>query len=332
MELNQSMKKMLYLLFTKGPASRKTLAQEIGITTAAVTQMTSYLLESSYIVELGEVSTMRVGRKELLLGLNPKKGYFLGLEIKKSSFKISMIDFAGKKVLFERFTNQDKMLLRLQDLLSHYDALGLGVLSRGYKTKEGFQSKNRVLYEALEQLPVNKYYMNNVECLALIYRIYHQQDTNFLLLKYGPGVGSAFILNGKMLQSEYGLNSEVAHFQLEDQMLENVISYDALFGRRIDEEEGYQLLLSDEEKMNLVLQSLAKVIVNIDFLLSLDTYVLSGTFFADNQAIERLKAAVRAYSPDFRSDKLISYPDFVKINDVKGSLAVFYHLFGTLSE
>lgn len=73
---------ILHVLNEKGDMSRKDLAQLLGLTPAAVTQICSELISEGYIVEQGEFDESRhVGRKKIRIGINKEYGNCLAANV-----------------------------------------------------------------------------------------------------------------------------------------------------------------------------------------------------------------------------------------------------------
>ena len=82
---------VLSYLNTYGASSRKRIAESLKLTTATLSIITNELIKNEMVIELGEVTENKVGRKKILVDINAKAGYALGLEIqnKKIIFVIS---------------------------------------------------------------------------------------------------------------------------------------------------------------------------------------------------------------------------------------------------
>ena len=64
-----------------GNISRKDLSAKTGLTTGTVTNITAMLIEQNYVIETGSGESELGGRKPILLELNAKAGYAVGLEL-----------------------------------------------------------------------------------------------------------------------------------------------------------------------------------------------------------------------------------------------------------
>lgn len=331
MKLADTEKKIVRILFTEGATSRKNLASILNVSKAATTQICSNLLSLGLIKESGEVTSGKVGRKELLITLNEKAFVIFGLEIKRNEVTFSITDFIGNKLYFKKFTSLDLCLSEVKKLKRNYDnILGLNVLIRGFVDEEKFASKDPSSYKKIKSLNLETYFLNNVLALGYIYHMYNYDKNNFLLIKYGPGVGSCIFVDGKPLKSKEGIISEIGHTFINDHLqLENAISFTNIVENPDDEKKGADEIFADQDKLNLVLNSLALAIVNADSLLSLENIILTGYFFSNPMALQALKMAIADIDHSFHVERLIINDKFSDINDVKSCISLVYLYFCT---
>lgn len=74
--------------------SRKELAQQIGLTTATITNIVSHLIEAGYIREGGAVESNTSGRRQIQLSINPGACNVIGIELSASKIICILADFA----------------------------------------------------------------------------------------------------------------------------------------------------------------------------------------------------------------------------------------------
>lgn len=232
--------KLLKLLNDRGPMPRKDIAAKLGLTPAAVTQICSELLEEKILQEGGALPEEgRVGRKKILIGLNYRYAYILGVCIESEETTVSVGSMRGecrqKRVLKtdsnvepEVFLQQIADTIRgiMADLnLKEKQFLGIGISVPGpVRSKEGVsEHAYRIWNDAVEigaffrarfSLPV--IVENNVKAFAeaeLIFGAGKEQD-NILLVKWGPGVGSAIVINKRIYDNQKGRTSELGHIHV----------------------------------------------------------------------------------------------------------------------
>ena len=75
--------------------SRTDLTQRVGLTPASVINITNSLMESGILVQAGLTDGSAQGRRALLLNVNPKVAYVLGLHMDTEAVTVSVGDYSG---------------------------------------------------------------------------------------------------------------------------------------------------------------------------------------------------------------------------------------------
>ncbi len=272
---NNNRSAILHLLNNEGPMSRKDISQKTGLTAASVTLICADLLEEKILVELGEaVEEKRAGRKKILVDINPVYRYILCFTIESDETYISATDIKGN-ILGSSVLTTDKdaapedFLDILADEakkilwecnITKTDVLGAAVSVPGVVDREHGISVNtysiwstRVPIGDIlsEKLDIPIVVENNLKSSADCENLFGIGKTaeNFLLVKWGPGVGSAMVINHRYYQGASGVAGELGHVTLgrdgrpcncgRTGCLETEISTHALM-RDIKEEYGKQ--------------------------------------------------------------------------------------------
>ncbi len=84
------------LLRHHGVLSRQQLAQITGLRNSTLTYIVRELLENQVVRTVGKAESKTVGKKQLLLEINPDLGWVVGLSIDRDSMTLSYLDAAGK--------------------------------------------------------------------------------------------------------------------------------------------------------------------------------------------------------------------------------------------
>lgn len=315
----ETQKSIIRILFVEKESSRSLLAKKLSLTNAALTLSMKPLLESKIVIE-SKIDQQRVGRKELKLKLNPNYGYFLGVDIRIHHVYFSLMDIAGNLIDFK--CDKD---ISFHDFYSNVSGkiLAIGVTNRGPISKEAIAQRFPELSKEIDGLDLPKYLFNNVDCLGNIYSLNHPDDKNFLLVKYGPGVGSSIYVFGKQLTTL----SELGHIFYKDKRLEEVISYSAVLGREVEEAEANELIYNDKEKIDYILHVIAFGLLNADALLSLQKIILSGYILSKESSKEKLNEEIKKLDKNFDISKLTLYPDYDETNKKKSSIGAFIKYF-----
>ncbi len=210
---------ILYLIYRSGGISRKEIASKLNLTPAAITLITTDLINEGILVESAvEQNNNRKGRKEILLDINRRKFATIGIYISMNKFQILCTDL-NNNILFEDtvFTADchrksaailDKLCTILEQHLKNYDVnrtraiLGIGVSVKGIvNSRAGTSIKSFNVWE--DNVNVVEYIQkrfnvpviltNNICSLAhgesFFTHLEHPRD--MLFIKYGPGVGAA---------------------------------------------------------------------------------------------------------------------------------------------
>ena len=321
MNLTKTQKNILSILLVSPSSTRGALAKSLSLTNAALTLALKPLLKEGMVKEERNLGlSQKAGRKELRISLNPEYGCFLGVDVRKHHAYFSLVDFSGA-LIAQSDDGQNSLLSFCAS--SPKKILGIGVALRGNASEESLEERFPALAADLKKLGIPYFVFNNVDCLSSIYSLFHSEESNFLLVKYGPGLGSSVYAHGKPI----GSSSELGHTFYQDKTVEETISYLALLGQEYDEKEGYAKIKENQEILAKVLTVLSFALCNADSLLSLQKVILSGALLSDNEVIEKLKTQIRLLSGSFDLSKIVVYENYQSINERKGALGAFIKTF-----
>ena len=90
-------KKIITHYIYNGSSTITDLSKELDLSVPTVTKFISEMCDDGYINDYGKLETSG-GRHPSLYGLNPKSGYFIGVDIKKFAINIGLINFKGDMV------------------------------------------------------------------------------------------------------------------------------------------------------------------------------------------------------------------------------------------
>ena len=94
---------ILKFINDNGPVSRKDLAQVIGLTPAAVTQICTDLLGEGILAETGTNSKSQgAGRKKILLDINYDVAYVFAITIEPEDTVIALSNLQGKQIAIKK--------------------------------------------------------------------------------------------------------------------------------------------------------------------------------------------------------------------------------------
>lgn len=326
--INDTQKIILSYLYGKESVSHATLSEITRISKPGITQTIQPLLKEGMLLKTAPKRTGKVGRREDLLSLNAHYGIFLGIDVRKHFYYLSCIDFAGHPLGTVRCQDKEELTGQIQQMLSsHSKCLGIAVTVRGFVTLEKYRKANAEFVSLLESFRLPLRFLNNVECLAYVHKFHVPEDKTFILIKYGPGVGSSVFVNG----SPVGPQSEFGKMYVGEKKLEDQVSYDAIFKEELEDKEGTKRLLQDEKLLSLVTKTLARGLVNADALLSLDRIIFAGEVLSSPHALEMLKKEVHSINPEIDPEKGTLYQDYDYLNEYKAALMALIE-FSSLEE
>ncbi len=232
---------ILKLLNDQGMMSRKDIAIALGLTPATVTLICSELISAGVLCEMGELEEQkRAGRRKVLIGINYQYRYVLSISIESLVTCVAINDLKGTclalkklptdgsknpEIFLKNVVNEGKALMWEQGI-GRDMVLGIGVSVPGpVKRSSGVsQHAYRVWSEPVPVGDILRKFVeypviveNNVKAFAeaeLIYGNGREQE-NLLFIKWGPGVGSAIIVENRIYDSKNSKAAEIGHFIVE---------------------------------------------------------------------------------------------------------------------
>ena len=247
-----------------GPASRKDLAEVLGLTPAAVTQICTELFEEGILIETGiNVHSSGAGRKMVLLDINFAASYVCAMTIEPEYTTVALADFRGEvvatkrcktdisvppEVYLNRLAQTAKCLMTTYgDETKELAAVGVGITGLVDKENGSSIKAYGIWDEPVEiaeilghQFQVPVYIENNVNAFAMAELLYGtgKEHDNLMVIKWGPGVGCAIIIDQEIYEGRHAKAAELGHFIVEKNgapckcgrrgCLETKVSYNAL--------------------------------------------------------------------------------------------------------
>jgi glucokinase-like ROK family protein len=227
--------------FATNGISRSDLADQMGLTRAAVTLIVNDLLENGVILEAESRSTPN-GRPPVVLEINPKRGLVAAVDMGASHLSIALADFSAK-IINETYLPFDikqgphvclaEVSRNLRQLLeqsgvnnSQLMALGVGVPGPVI-TEAGIVMSPPIMpgwdgYLIRESLqkewgcPVSL--NNDAELGALGEWAYGagRGEQNLAFIKVGSGIGAGLIINQQIYSGTTGSAGEIGHLTIDE--------------------------------------------------------------------------------------------------------------------
>ena len=226
-------KRLMQFLIMRNSASIADMARELDLSIPTVTKFVSDLLEGQFLVELGKQNT-NGGRRPSIYGLNPKSGYFVGVDIQHKKILLATIDFRGKmvsehvEVPYNLEDTPDSLDI-LSKTIKNYIAgleiprqkiLQVGVNIAGRVNSEKgysysyFYFNQRSLARVLEESLGIPVYLEN-DSRSMAYGEYMmgvvKDEKNILFLNLNWGLGAGIIIGGKLYYGKSGFSGEIGH-------------------------------------------------------------------------------------------------------------------------
>lgn len=354
----------------RGPSSRKDLAEVLGLTPAAVTQICTDLMEEGILIETGiDVRTGGAGRRKVLLDLNYASAHILVMNIDPKQTTIAITDLRGnctdvKSIVTDTTKKPQEFLEKLctiarelisaecsaedapmkadvsaSDILIAADASGegvpiaaVGIGITGLVDKDTGKSIHAYgIWEeevdiagcvgAAFEVPI--YVENNVNAYAMAEILYGcgREYENLMLIKWGPGVGCAIMIDRQIYEGRHAKAAELGHFIVEKNgckclcgrrgCLETKVSYQALLEiAPFSEEEFGEVYEKAVESgtsapFDAAIDLFARSIVNSATIVAPNRIVITGTLFADEAVRGALIRACASYDPTWNEERIL---------------------------
>lgn len=227
-------KRIIHYYIENGDATIADLGREMNLSVPTVTKLVTELQADGYIQENGKQET-NGGRKPIVYGLNPKSGYFIGVDLGRDQLYVGVVDFKGDEILYEEripFTpeNTAESIAALCGLLNQYidglpidreHILAVGLNISGRVNPETGHSYS-ILYvdgqplaQTMEQQLQLKVFIEN-DTRAMAYGEYMkgnvENQKNVLFINMSWGLGMGIIIDGKAYYGKSGFSGELGHF------------------------------------------------------------------------------------------------------------------------
>lgn len=223
---------ILNLIRERGTISRIDLAKETGLTAATVTNLTAELIENKLVEEFNTgVSTG--GRKPILLKINSGEFCIASASISPDKVEFAVADFCANIIFYKHLDIEETSTPQccvdfITKSLNEFSVtdptrvIGLGIGIHGivdsvegvsvYAPNLNWHNVNiRELILAKTDIPV--FVDNDVRLMALAEMWFgaSKNAQDFVLLYVGRGVGSAFVIDKKLMRGSTDAAGEVGH-------------------------------------------------------------------------------------------------------------------------
>lgn len=226
-------KRIITYYIYNGSATITDLSKELDLSVPTVTKFINEMSEDGYINDYGKLETSG-GRHPNLYGLNPESGYFIGVDVKKFSLNIGLINFKGDMVeekndIPYKFENNPEALENLCGIINHFiqstninnkKILNINVNISGRVNPESgysfsiFNFSERPLAEVFSEKLGYPVCIDN-DTRAMTYGEYMKGcvngEKNILFVNISWGLGIGIIIDGKIYTGKSGFSGEFGH-------------------------------------------------------------------------------------------------------------------------
>lgn len=236
----QNQSTVLNMIRLKEPISRAEIAKLTNLTPPTVSSLVSELIEKNLITEEQVTVSKAGGRKPIMLRINYKAHYILGVyaaaEIVRvilttmdgkivSDYSQEITDLPTKSVFLQMIIDNIHYILEKSEIEKNL-ILGIGVAMHGLvDPNQGLaifsphlQLENIPIKDCLEsefQIPV--IVENDVRALAIAESWFGQGQgvSDFICLSVGRGIGSGIFINNEIYKSSFNTAGEIGHTILD---------------------------------------------------------------------------------------------------------------------
>ncbi|MCR4999794.1 MAG: ROK family transcriptional regulator [Lachnospiraceae bacterium] len=363
---------ILRLINNHGAMSRKDIAEAVGLTAASVTLICTDLIDEGVLVEIGEAEEeKRAGRKKILVDINGDYRNVLCIAIETDETFITVTDLKGQVICTHSMPTkrgsdpaeflcavaEEARRLMWENDITKERILGVSVTLPGLverarglslNTYNIWTKKIPVAEIIRQELGFTVVVENNLKAAAQseIYFGFGRHVPDLFLLKWGPGVGSAVIIDGKLYQGANGMAGEIGHMTSNKNgrscncgrkgCLETYVSTHAILEDIFDSlgnSDEYRVdlnrLAGDEVRgiMDEKLDLLAHHLRNTVSILDPERVVLTGYMFDIPGFLTRFTDAYREYDDSVQDDFFVKAHTTGDSKHIEGLAVVMEELF-----
>lgn len=234
----QQRAQILDIIYAQGPISRIDISQIAHVTPATMTELSSHLLETGLIHELGEADSGKAGRRKIYLDISPGQKYYIGVELAEQVTVYILSDNLGNIIdqhiesglKDDQFTYQ-QVVQELQIFMQKHEEIsidGIGIALPGHydPEKQRIQSnqplwRNFDLKRLMEEMDVPVFAKNNVKCMVLSERIFKRKNVgNYTFCHIRRGIFAAAMYNHELYGEGNNSIGEIGHVVVDPKGLQ----------------------------------------------------------------------------------------------------------------
>ncbi|WP_373895027.1 ROK family protein [Virgibacillus sp. CBA3643] len=229
-KINRSV--ILQRIIEHGMISRADLSKLTGLNKATISVQVANLLEEELIYETQQEHNA-IGRRPIMLSINRKAGYVLGIDLDYTEIQYTVSDLLGYAVHSETVATKTDNYQEILHILakqinlynkkctdSRYGLVGVMIGIHGTVNIDEhinfvpkFQWHNKNIKADLEkEVNINISVENSANLSAYAERVYkHHQSDNLLAINLSSGIGAGMMLDGVLHKGYHGYAGEMGH-------------------------------------------------------------------------------------------------------------------------
>jgi len=258
---------ILELIKKEKEISRADISKKVNLTPASITKITKKLIEQNILKE-SKMGTTSGGRPPVLLTLNNKAGYVIGINLAPGYLEGAIGTLNGelkntKKIDLTKQVQKEEVLLNITNMIDYFikknqdiPLCGIGLAFHGL-----VDSKNGISIYApyygwndfnIKKLLKMKYKTNikvdnDVNAMAIGQKNYltTKENQNFILINLSAGIGASIVIDNMILNGSRSVAGEVGHIVVSERSsrkcrcgkfgcLETYISHGAMLDKAME--------------------------------------------------------------------------------------------------
>jgi len=258
---------ILELIKKEKEISRADISKKVNLTPASITKITKKLIEQNILKE-SKMGTTSGGRPPVLLTLNNKAGYVIGINLAPGYLEGAIGTLNGelkntKKIDLTKQVQKEEVLLNITNMIDYFikknqdiPLCGIGLAFHGL-----VDSKNGISIYApyygwndfnIKKLLNMKYKTNikvdnDVNAMAIGQKNYltTKENQNFILINLSAGIGASIVIDNMILNGSRSVAGEVGHIVVSERSsrkcrcgkfgcLETYISHGAMLDKAME--------------------------------------------------------------------------------------------------
>lgn len=356
---------LLTQLYFEGRKSRTSLANELGLTPASITMTINSMIEERIVVPTDAYeSASGVGRRQQCIDINHSQLHVVGVTITTAQVRICITDLHFNTLYEDTWgldtSNADHYAQSICDKVAFGlytisktkdDVIGIGVTIRGnVDVERGFSEDSfgllprhtQIKLDIEQRIGIPVTVDNHIRSLMICEALHsHTYMENSLFIKYGPGIGSAITIGGRIYLGNHSMAGEIGHLVIEQQgelcrcgkrgCLETLSSFRAIQSRlrhhAITDLGDLMRLIhaGDREVLEVIGGAIGYLLVAVSHMAVLfdpKDIILYGELFGEQQFLELFQEAVTRQTPELAQRLRVSDHNMQLDAQMAGSLAV----------